>query len=355
MAIAPISSPHAMGSNRTRTIMLQVLAATIPGIALLTWFFGWGTLINLLLACSCAVLVEAAILRLRKRPVAFYLNDGSALVTAWLLALALPPYSPWWLVLVAVGFAMIFGKHLYGGLGQNPFNPAMLGYAVVLVSFPVEMTTWPVARGLEQLQPALAPTLGLFEGLQRVFAPGSLPADGWATATALDILKNNNALTLNELRNAEPALGSFASRGWEWVALAWLAGGLWLIYRKVISWHAPVGMLAALGLISLLFWGGAGSASNGSPLFHLLGGATMLGAFFIITDPVTCATSTRGRLLFGAGVGILVYVIRIWGNYPDAVAFAVLLMNLSAPTIDYYTTPRTYGHTKAKRGLGKGD
>src|SRR5690606_30967553 len=115
------------------------------------------------------------------------------------------------------------------------------GYAVVLVSFPVEMTTWPVARGIEQLQPALMPTLGLFDGLQRVFAPGSLSADGWATATALDILKNNNSLTLNELRNAEPALGSFASRGWEWVALAWLAGGLWLIYRRVISWHAPVG------------------------------------------------------------------------------------------------------------------
>lgn len=355
MAIAPISSPHAMGSNRTRAIMLQVLVATIPGILLLTWFFGWGTLINLLLAGSCAVLMEAAILHLRKRPVAFYLNDGSALVTAWLLALALPPYSPWWLILVAVSFAMIFGKHLYGGLGQNPFNPAMLGYALVLVSFPMEMTTWPVARGLEQLQPALAPTLGLLEGLQRVFVSGNLPADGWATPTALDILKNNDSLTLNELRNAEPALGNFASRGWEWVALAWLAGGLWLIYRKVISWHAPVGMLAALAVMSLLFWGGSGSASNGSPLFHLLGGATMLGAFFIITDPVTCATSARGRLLFGAGVGMLVYVIRVWGNYPDAVAFAVLLMNLCAPTIDYYTTPRTYGHSKARRGLGKGD
>lgn len=355
MTTAPISSPHAMGSNRTRSIMLQVLAATLPGIVLLSWLFGWGTLINLLLACSVALLVEAAILRLRRRPVGFYLNDGSALVTGWLLALALPPYAPWWLVLVATGFALIFGKHLYGGLGQNPFNPAMLGYAVVLVSFPLEMTSWPVPRGIEELQPALNATLGLVEGLQRVLAPASLPADGWASATALDIVKNNNALTLTELRNSEPALGSFASRGWEWVALAWLAGGLFLIRRRVISWHAPVGMLAALGLMSLLFWNGSGSASNGSPLFHLLGGATMLGAFFIITDPVTCATSARGRLVFGAGVGILVYVIRIWGNYPDAVAFAVLLMNLCAPTIDYYTTPRTYGHARAKRGLGKVD
>lgn len=354
MASTPLSSPHAMGSNRTRRIMLQVLAATLPGTVLLTWLFGWGTLINILLASGFALGIEAAILRLRRRPVAFFLNDGSALVTAWLLALALPPYSPWWLVLVATGFAMIFGKHLYGGLGQNPFNPAMLGYAVVLVSFPVEMTSWPAWRGIEQLQPALSPTLGLLEGLQRVFAPGGLPADGWATATALDILKNNNSLTLAELRTAEPALGSMASRGWEWVALAWLAGGLFLIQRRVISWHAPLGMLGALALMSLLFWNGSGSASNGSPLFHLLGGAAMFGAFFIITDPVTCATSPRGRLIFGAGVGILVYVIRVWGNYPDAVAFAVLLMNLCAPTIDYYTAPRTYGHDKPRRGLGKG-
>jgi electron transport complex protein RnfD len=354
MAMAPISPPHAMGSNRTRTIMLQVLGATLPGVALLTWFFGWGTLINILLASCFALVIEALILHLRKRPVMFFLNDGSALVTAWLLALALPPYSPWWLVLVATGFAMVFGKHLYGGLGQNPFNPAMLGYAVVLVSFPVEMTTWPVWRGIEELQPALTPTLGLLEGLQRVFIPGSLPADGWATATALDVVRNNSALTMAELRATEPALGGMAGRAWEWVSLAWLAGGLFLLYKRIYSWHAPVGMLGALALMSLLFWNGDGSASNGSPLFHLLGGATMLGAFFIVTDPVSSATSPRGRLVFGAGVGVLVYVIRVWGNYPDAVAFAVLLMNLCAPTIDYYTAPRTYGHARATRGMGKG-
>src|SRR5690554_5746355 len=351
---APMSSPHAQGTNRTRTIMLQVLGATLPGVALMTWFFGWGTLINILLASACAIGFEAAILRLRRRPIGFYLNDGSALVTAWLLALALPPYAPWWLVLVATGFAITFGKHLYGGLGQNPFNPAMLGYAMVLVSFPMEMTSWPVWRGIEQLQPVFSPALGLIEGLQRVFTPGSAPADGWATATALDLLKNNTALTIAELQQAQPAFGSMAGRAWEWVALAYLAGGLYLLYRRIYSWHAPVGMLGALAVMSLLFWNGSGSASNGSPLFHLLGGATMLGAFFIATDPVTSATSNRGRLVFGIGIGVLVYVIRVWGNYPDAVAFAMLLMNLCAPTIDYYTTPRTYGHRKAKRGLGKG-
>lgn len=355
MALVRMTSPHAKGNNKTQTLMLWVLAATLPGVAVMTWLFGWGTLINIVLASSFALACEALILALRKRPVGFFLSDGSALVTAWLLALALPPLAPWWLVLIATSFAIVFGKQLYGGLGQNPFNPAMLGYVVVLISFPVEMTSWPAWRGIEQVMPDISASLGLLEALQRVFMPASLAIDGWTLATPLDVVKNNNSLTMDELRQAQPIFGAMAGYGWEWVSLAYLAGGAFLIYKKVFSWHAPVGMLGALALMSLLFWGGSGSDSNGSPLFHLLSGATMLGAFFIITDPVSGATSKFGRLIFGAGVGILVYVIRTWGGYPDAVAFAVLLMNLAAPTIDYYTTPRTYGHRKAERGMGKVD
>ena len=151
------------------------------------------------------------------------------------------------------------------------------------------------------------------------------------------------------------ALGHFGGIGSEVVNLAFLAGGLFLLHKRLFSWHAPVGMLGALMLMSLVFWNGSGSDSNGSPLFHLLSGATMLGAFFIVTDPVSSATSPRGRLIFGAGVGVLVYVIRAWGGYPDGVAFGVLLMNLAAPTIDYYTRPRTYGHRKAERGFKLGE
>ncbi|MFN3580079.1 MAG: electron transport complex subunit RsxD [Pseudomonas sp.] len=355
MALPRITSPHARGNNRTQTIMLWVLAATLPGVLAMTWFFGWGTLINIALASIVALATEALILLLRKRPLSFFLSDGSALVTAWLLALALPPLAPWWLVLIASSFAIVFGKQLYGGLGQNPFNPAMLGYAVVLISFPVEMTSWPVPRGLEQLIPDLQPTLGFLEALQRVFLPASQAVDGWTMATPLDVVKNNSSLTISELARAQPIFGSFAGYGWEWVSLAYLAGGALLLYKRIFTWHAPVGMLVGLGVMSLLFWGGSGSNSNGSPLFHLLSGATMLGAFFIITDPVSGATSKLGRLVFGIGVGVLVYCIRAWGGYPDAVAFAVLLMNLAAPTIDYYTTPRTYGHRKAERGMGKVD
>ena len=343
MALPRITSPHATGNQRTQRVMLQVLLATVPAVLILTWLFGIGTLVNLLWASLVALGCEAAILAIRKRPITFYLKDGSALVTAVLLALALPPYAPWWLTLIAVGFAIIFGKQLYGGLGQNPFNPAMLGYVVVLISFPLPMTTWPAPH-----------SVGMLAGIEHIWGLASLP-DGWSQATALDSLKLNKSLTVDELWAQNPAFGRFGGQGVEWVNLAFLLGGLYLLKQKLISWHAPAGMLAALAVMSLLFWNGSGSDSNGSPLFHLLTGATMLGAFFIVTDPVSGATSQLGRIIFGAGVGVLVYIIRTWGGYPDGMAFAVLLMNLTAPTIDYYSRPRTYGHRKAERGFKIGE
>jgi len=343
MALPRITSPHATGTNRTQQVMLQVLLATLPAVLALTWLFGIGTLVNLVLAGGMALGFEAAILALRKRPIAFYLRDGSALVTAVLLALALPPYAPWWLTLVAVGFAIIFGKQLYGGLGQNPFNPAMLGYVVVLISFPLQMSSWPAPH-----------SVGMLAGIEQIFGLAQLP-DGWSQATALDVLKTNKSLTMDELWVQNPAFGSLGGSAVEWVNGAFLLGGLYLLQKKLISWHAPVGMLGALFVISLVFWNGSGSDSNGSPLFHLLTGASMLGAFFIVTDPVSGATSKLGRIIFGAGVGVLVYIIRTWGGYPDGVAFAVLLMNLCAPTIDYYSRPRSYGHSQAERGFKLGD
>ncbi len=351
MALPRLTSPHARGNNRTAKVMQLVMLATIPGVLVLTWLYGFGTLINIGWAALVALGCEAAVLKLRQRPLGFYLRDCSALLTAVLLAVALPPYSPWWLTLVATGFAILIGKQLFGGLGQNPFNPAMLGYVVVLVSFPVEMTSWPVPRGFEHGEA----TLGLLDGLQRIFVGGAGLPDAWTQATALDVLKVNQTLTIAELWASNPAFGSFGGYGAEAVNFAFLAGGLFLLYRRVISWHAPLAMLAALALMSLVFWNGQGAASHGSPLFHLLTGATMLGAFFIVTDPASGATSLQGRLIFGAGVGVLVYIIRAWGGYPDGVAFAVLLMNLAAPTIDYFTRPRTYGHRKAERGFRMGE
>jgi electron transport complex protein RnfD len=315
--------------------MQNVLLATVPGVIVLTHFFGFGTLVNIIWASILALAFEALALRLRKRPLGFYLGDYSALVTAVLLGIALPPYSPWWLIAVGIASSILLAKHLYGGLGYNPFNPAMVGYVVLLISFPVQMSSWAAPRGVGELP-------GLLDALQACFTPGNF--DAVTMATPLDLLKQNNSLLMDDLWQQNVQFGRWAGIGWEWASLAFLAGGLWLLYQRVFTWHAPIAMLVALALTAALFYDGGSSASGGSPLFHLLSGATMFGAFFIITDPVSSAVSTRGRLVFGALIGLLVYLIRVYGNYPDAVAFAVLIMNFAAPFIDQYTQPRSYGH-----------
>jgi electron transport complex protein RnfD len=320
-------SPREAPDDRLQQAMKRVLLATLPGLLALFWFYGWGVLINLILAASTALLVEAGVARLRRQPLQPTLSDGSALVSATLLAAAMPPYCPWWLTVTAVASGLLFGKHLYGGIGKNPFNPAMLGFALAMLLFPQPMTHWP-AHGMS-LQATFAQVLNL----------GQAP-DAWVQATALDSLRINKSLTMDELFAANPAFGRFGGRGVEWINLAFLAGGLFLLQRRVIAWQAPVGMLTSLFVVSLLCWNGSGSDSHGSPLFHLLSGATLLGAFFIITEPVSGAKSSLARLLFGVGVGLLTYLIRTWGGYPDGVAFAVLLMNLCVPALERFAAAR---------------
>ncbi|RON89726.1 electron transport complex subunit RsxD [Pseudomonas fluorescens] len=321
--MSPIETPD----NRLQQAMKLVLLAALPGLLALFWWYGWGVLINLLLAIVAALMVEAGVARLRQQPIQPALSDGSALVSATLLAAALPPYCPWWLTVMAVASGLLFGKHIYGGVGRNPFNPAMLGFALIMVMFPQPMTHWP-AHGLD-----------LTATFQQVFGAGQAP-DAWAQATVLDSLRINKSLTMDELFTSNPAFGRFGGHGGEWVNLAFLAGGLFLLQRRVFGWHAPAGMLGSLFVVSLLFWNGSGSDSQGSPLLHLLSGATMLGAFFIITEPVSGAKTTLARLLFGVGVGLLTYAIRTWGGYPDGVAFAVLLMNLCVPALERFAANR---------------
>lgn len=343
MALISVTSPHAHGPSRTQTVMRDVIVGTVPGIAALTYFFGWGTLVNVLIAVIVALACEALVLRARGKPVAFYLTDLSAVVTAVLLACALPPLAPAWLVAVGAAFAIVFGKQLYGGLGMNPFNPAMLGYALLLVSFPVAMTTWNLPGSLGSGLPGLAETFALKFGTLAL-------NDGVTGATPLDAFRqfHDQPERLNDIAVMH---GWLAGAGWEHVNLAFLAGGLYLLVRRVISWHIPVAFLAALTLVSGVAYL-IDAQRFASPLFHLLSGGTLLCAFFIATDPVSAATSRNGRLVFAAGIGVLVWVIRTFGGYPDAVAFSVLLMNLAAPAIDYYTQPRTYGHQKPGGGIG---
>ncbi|KZY28732.1 electron transport complex subunit RsxD [Oleiphilus sp. HI0043] len=258
-----------------------------------------------------------------------------------LLGIALPPFAPWWVSLVATAFAIVFAKHLYGGMGYNPFNPAMVGYALVLVSFPVAMTTnWATPQTLLDSPATLGATLDAIWG-------GTI-ADGYSGATPLDVYKHEIAHSTADVVLQNPVFGAGFSLGWEWVNLMFLAGGLVLLVKKIIPWQTPLGVILGLALPALVL---GYDADQFAPLsLHMLSGATMLGAFFIATDPVTSCTTTRGRLIFGIGIGLLTYIIRVYGAYPDAFAFAVLLMNFAAPLIDVYTQPRTYGYESAKRG-----
>ncbi|MGK0476704.1 MAG: electron transport complex protein RnfD [Oleispira sp.] len=359
MAFVNITSPHAHGGNTTSRIMLLVILATVPGIIALTYFFGWGNLINIALASVTALSCEAIVLRIRKRPVMFVLKDNTALLTAVLLGIALPPFAPWWVTVVAVSFSMIFAKHLYGGLGNNPFNPAMVGYALVLISFPVQMTTtWASPFFLNQDILSAGQTLSLADTLSVIFSSAPALTDGYSGATPLDTYKHlaKNETAIEILQGplfADATSGGSASNwfagGWEFVNIAFLIGGLALLALRIFTWHIPFSLLAALGTCSMIFGWDADLYVPWS--LHIFTGATMLGAFFIATDPVSASTTPLGKIIFGAGIGILIFVIRTWGAYPDAVAFAVLLMNFAAPLIDTYTQPRTYGHDKAKRGL----
>ena len=343
MSLMRVTSPHAHSGQSTAKVMLQVAAATIPGLLALVVFFGPGVLFNIALCVATALASEAAIMKLRGRPIAFYLKDYSALVTALLLGIALPPYCAWWLPVVGAFTAIALAKQLYGGMGYNPFNPAMVGYVVLLISFPIEMTRWVAPAELINGPPDLGETFAL------IF--GNMNVDGFTRATPLEIVRHNQSTILSQLYEMEPLFsqGTVAGLGWEMVNVGFLLGGLFLLYRGLITWHAPAAMLATMAALSVVFYDGGSSLSEGSPVLHLFSGATMLGAFFIITDPVSGCTSNKGRLVFGAGVGLLTFVIRAWGSYPDAVAFAVLLMNFAAPFIDNYTLPRTYGHKAARK------
>lgn len=322
--------------------MLRVVYALLPGIAAYVWYFGWGIMVNSLFAIAVALTSEAGMLTLRQRPIKPFLLDGSAVVTAILLALALPPLAPWWMTLIGTAFAIIIAKQLYGGLGFNPFNPAMIGYVVLLISFPREMTVWPAPEVIS------GHSLGWLDAVRLIFTghlPSGLSMDAITMATPLDALKTQLHLghRVGEARGASPIFGNIGGTGWEWINLWFFLGGVWLIYKKVISWHIPVALLGSLLTIALIFYL-IDLDAYPSPLFHLFSGAAILGAFFIATDPVTAATTSRGRLFYGAGIGVLTYIIRTWGGYPDGVAFGVLLMNMAAPTIDYYTQPRVFGH-----------
>lgn len=316
-----------------RRIMRLVLLSLLPAMIVQTYFFGYGLLIHWLIATAAGLTFEALALALRARPILQGVSDLATLVTAMLLAFAMPPLAPWWLTVSAMGFAILVAKHVYGGIGRHPFNPAMVGYAVLLVSFPAQMTAW---------LPPNAADLGFADTLHAIVTgtrPEMLAADLISAASPLAAVRSGltASWTLQEIF-AQPLFGSLAGRGWEWVNLLIMAGGLILLSLRVIHWHIPGAMLLAVFVCALITQVADPGGYTG-PMFNLLSGATMLGAFYIATDPTTAAHTAKGRLIYGAGVGVLTYVIRTWGQYHDGVAFAVLLMNLAAPLIDKFAAP----------------
>lgn len=336
-------APYVASTAHVSTMMQHVLGALVPAAVAHVWYFGPGLIFNVLVAAIFCAGGEALMMHARGRKPEAALHDYSALVTAALLAFALPSLTPWWVTAIASLFAIVVAKHLYGGIGFNVFNPAMVGYVVVLVAFPREMALWVAPRmgDIDYMHPSLLQTLAytLTGSL-----PDSLSFDGLTRATPLDAMQ----VGLREMRTyaemrAYPLMGDFGGRGWEWIGNFIALGGFWLLINKVIRWQIPVGVL--LGLLvpaTIMYLFDAGT--NAGPGFHLFSGAALLCAFFIATDPVSAATSPKGRLFYGLGIGALIYCIRKWGAYADGVAFAVLLMNMDVPAIDQVTRPRIVGH-----------
>jgi len=351
MSDIPIAGPYAHAPVSIRRTMALVMLALAPATLFGLYQFGWPAIALFVVTVAAAVGFEAAALSVAGRPLLPFLGDGSAVLTGWILALSLPPWAPWWIGLVGSFIAIVIAKQVFGGLGQNLFNPAMVARVALLISFPVEMTRFapPHALGSHD-SPDLA------SGLAVTF--GGLPLDAMTSASILGHVRTElgrgldlGGVLADAYHPLQSALGTVAGSMGETSALLLLLGGLYLLTVRIITWHTPVAMLGALALLATLMHLYDAQHYPGA-IYHLLSGGALLGAFFIATDPVTSPVSVRGQLVFGAGLGVLVYVIRTWTGYPEGVAFAVMLMNAATPAIDRYLRPRIYGRQRDGQPLG---
>jgi len=323
--------------------MLQVQIAALPALMTHVYLFGFGIVVQWMLAVSTLIIVESVMLKMRGRPIKPFLTDMSALITVTGLVFCIPPEAPWWIIVSGSSFALIFGKHLYGGLGYNPFNPAMLGYAFLLISFPLQMTQWTLPLELS------GHALNFMESAHYIFT-GQIPGmtiDAFTGATPLNEVRTgvSQGVSITDTLSHSGESKLFGLSSWGWVNVAFMVGGVWMILTRTISWQFPVGFLGTLALISFVF--NHIDPNLYPPVsFTLLSGGTMLAAFFIITDPVTASTTPKGKFIYACGIGVLVYVIRNWGAFPDGIAFAIILMNIAVPLIDQYTQPRVFGHKR---------
>lgn len=336
------SSPHAHDHSSVTRIMSHVCIALLPCTALSIFVFGWPAFYLFVVTVFSGLGWELLCLKLQRKSLSF-IKDYSALVTSWLVALTLPPWAPWWIGVAGSFIAVVVAKHIYGGIGQNVFNPAMVARVALLISFPVHLTTWPDPSHSElSLNPSEA--LMITSGLAPI-------PDSYTGATILSEVKTSLSMGISAehtiAENFDPlnaALGLVAGSLGETSALMILIGGLWLLAMRVISWHIPLSMLGTVTVCSAISYLIDPSA-YAPPSVHLLSGGIMLGAFFIATDPVTSPSSKGGQLIFGVGCGLIDFIIRTWGAFPEGIGFAVLFMNALSPLIDIYFRPRIYGRS----------
>jgi electron transport complex protein RnfD len=317
MVVSP--APHVSDLLTTEKAMRQVGLALAPATLFSIWAFGWRALLLIVLSTGTAVLTEYLIQKLRKKPIT--IADGSAALTGLLLALTVTPVLPGWMIVIGAVVAIALAKHIFGGLGHNPFNPALIGRAFLLASWPVAMTTWTWP--------------------QHALGWAGAKVDTVAGATALNLDKIG---TLNQLHLKIPYsqlfLGNIAGSLGETSALLLLLGGLYLLWAKVIDWRIPVSFIGTVAVLSLVF--------QKDPLFQILAGGVFLGAFFMATDWVTSPVTPKGRIYFGIGCGTLTMLIRTFGGYPEGVCYSILLMNAVTPLLDRMTVPKRFGEVKQR-------
>ena len=307
------SSPHVHSGDSIQKNMLYVVLALLPAYLVALYYFGVGALVVSAIAIASCIGFEAFIQRfVLKTKVS--ISDGSAALTGLLLAMNLPSNLPWWMVIIGSMAAIGLGKMCYGGLGNNLFNPALVGRVFLLISFPAAMTTWPIPEPFSMTY-----------------------MDAQTAATPLSFMKFDQMLPpiLNTL------IGNEGGSMGEVSAIALLLGGIFLLWKKVITWHIPVSILATVALFTGIMHL-VDPVAYENPLWHLCSGGLLLGAIFMATDYVTSPMTTRGQLLYGVGIGLITVVIRLWGSYPEGVSFAILLMNAATPLIDKYILPKRF-------------
>ncbi|MDR3055948.1 MAG: RnfABCDGE type electron transport complex subunit D [Zoogloeaceae bacterium] len=355
-AARAFASPHAHGGGEVRRTMFLVLTALVPATLFGFWLYGWPAFFLWLMTLISVLLFEFMSLRLMgQKNAGRALGDGSALLTGWLLAMTLPPWSPWWVGVLGAFIAIVIGKQVFGGLGQNVFNPAMVARVALLISFPLQLTAWVTPL---PLTPLTAP--GFIESLHITLGQTPVP-DAITSASLLGYAKTelSRGIELAQALTTSHApqlswLGARAGSLGESSALLILAGGIFLLITGVIRGYAPLGVLAG-ALIPAFIAHSIAPESYLDARSHLLSGALMLGAFFIATDYVTSPTTGAGQLVFGLGVGLMTWIIRTLGGYPEGVAFAILLMNALTPIIDRVIKPRILGRTWSGRPIVSAD